>query len=203
MAPRCQTRTEPRGLQWFATGAGALQAPETGAKNPDTHTKQMRYNCCFFVEKWMRLYLFIYSFLDFCLAGVSWGFLYLLAYFGRRDGEKAFRCFHLFTESVAVFGPATRVLQAIALFLERQSDVQYADELLNMLDQHATPIDIYVQAGGGSVVQLKYWSIAYIHYSPQKLLYRPEGIQKWRCMTSSSNQDVNGGSPRCCGSIDG
>ena len=104
------------------------------------------------------------------------------------------------------FGPATRpqpVLQAIALFLERQSDVQYADELLNMLDQHATPIDIYVQAGGGSVVQLKYWSIAYIHYSPQKLLYRPEGIQKWRCMTSSSNQDVNGGSPRCCGSIDG
>ena len=82
---------------------------------------------------------------------------------------------------VAVFGPATRpqpVLQAIALFLERQSDVQYADELLNMLDQHATPIDIYVQAGGGSVIQLKYWSIAYVHYSPQKLLYRPEGIQK-------------------------
>lgn len=44
--------------------------------------------------------------------------------------------------------------QAIALFLERQSDVQYADELLNMLDQHATPIDIYVQAVRDVVGQL-------------------------------------------------
>ena len=46
VAPRCKTRTEPRGLQRFATGAGAFQAPETGAKS---NTKQMRYNCCFFV----------------------------------------------------------------------------------------------------------------------------------------------------------
>ena len=95
MAPRCQTRTEPRGLQRFTTGAGALQAPETGAKNPDTHTPNRWDNCCFFVEKWDIFIIF--SFLDFCLAGVSWGFLYLLAYFGRRDGEKTFRCFRLFT----------------------------------------------------------------------------------------------------------
>eukprot|EP00435_Cladocopium_sp_Y103_P012315 s4478_g3.t1 len=44
--------------------------------------------------------------------------------------------------------------QAIALFLERQSDVQYADELLNMLDQHATPIDTFVQAVRDVVGQL-------------------------------------------------
>ncbi|CAJ1398752.1 unnamed protein product [Effrenium voratum] len=44
--------------------------------------------------------------------------------------------------------------QAIALFLERQSDVQYADELLNMLDQHASPIDAYVKAVRDVVGQL-------------------------------------------------
>ncbi|CAL1174098.1 unnamed protein product [Cladocopium goreaui] len=44
--------------------------------------------------------------------------------------------------------------QAIALFLERQSDVQYADELLNMLDQHATPIETFVQAVRDVVGQL-------------------------------------------------
>lgn len=36
--------------------------------------------------------------------------------------------------------------QAIAMFLERQSDVAYADELLGMLDQGAPAIDAYVAA---------------------------------------------------------
>ena len=88
--------------------------------------------------------------------------------------------FGLFTLYVAVLGPAMRpqpVLQAIALFLERQSDVQYADELLNMLDQHATPIDIYVQAGGDSVIQSKYWSISIYRLFPTKAV-RPQDIQK-------------------------
>ena len=31
--------------------------------------------------------------------------------------------------------------QAIALFLERQSEVQYAEEWLTLLDDRATPID--------------------------------------------------------------
>eukprot|EP00439_Symbiodinium_sp_Y106_P022805 s2521_g2.t2 len=36
--------------------------------------------------------------------------------------------------------------QAIALFLERQSEVQHADELLNLVDQRASPVEAYVQA---------------------------------------------------------
>ena len=58
-----------------------------------------------------------------------------------------------------IFQPA--VTQAIALFLERQSDVQYADELLNMLDQNATPIDIFVQAVRDVVGQLMGWFLSH------------------------------------------
>jgi len=36
--------------------------------------------------------------------------------------------------------------QAIAIFLERQTDVQYVDELLHLLDEKASPIDAYVAA---------------------------------------------------------
>eukprot|EP00931_Biecheleriopsis_adriatica_P084550 TRINITY_DN5843_c0_g1_i1.p1 TRINITY_DN5843_c0_g1~~TRINITY_DN5843_c0_g1_i1.p1 ORF type:complete len:1099 (-),score=230.09 TRINITY_DN5843_c0_g1_i1:243-3326(-) len=44
--------------------------------------------------------------------------------------------------------------QAIALFLERQTDVQYADELLVLLDQQATPIDTYLRAVRDIIGQL-------------------------------------------------
>ncbi|CAE8640948.1 unnamed protein product, partial [Polarella glacialis] len=44
--------------------------------------------------------------------------------------------------------------QAIAMFLERQSDVQYVDELLNLLDQRATPIEVYVKAVRDLIGQL-------------------------------------------------
>ena len=51
------------------------------------------------------------------------------------------------------------MFQAIALFLERQSEVvahwtwrvsevQYADELLNLLDQRATPVEVFAKAKG-------------------------------------------------------
>lgn len=44
--------------------------------------------------------------------------------------------------------------QAIALFLERQSEVQHADELLNLVDQRASPVEAYVQAIRDVVGQL-------------------------------------------------
>eukprot|EP00929_Paragymnodinium_shiwhaense_P029077 TRINITY_DN16753_c0_g1_i1.p1 TRINITY_DN16753_c0_g1~~TRINITY_DN16753_c0_g1_i1.p1 ORF type:complete len:878 (+),score=186.50 TRINITY_DN16753_c0_g1_i1:74-2707(+) len=44
--------------------------------------------------------------------------------------------------------------QAIALFLERQSDVQYAEELLHLLDQNASPVTAYVSAMRDLVGQL-------------------------------------------------
>eukprot|EP00927_Polykrikos_kofoidii_P027016 TRINITY_DN23924_c0_g1_i1.p1 TRINITY_DN23924_c0_g1~~TRINITY_DN23924_c0_g1_i1.p1 ORF type:complete len:1084 (+),score=181.42 TRINITY_DN23924_c0_g1_i1:51-3254(+) len=44
--------------------------------------------------------------------------------------------------------------QGIATFLERQSDVQYVHELLNLLDHSATPVDIYVRAMRSLVGQL-------------------------------------------------
>lgn len=44
--------------------------------------------------------------------------------------------------------------QAIALFLERQSEVQYAEEWLTMLDDRATPIDAYVSGVRDLVNQL-------------------------------------------------
>merc|ERR1711972_114942 len=44
--------------------------------------------------------------------------------------------------------------QAIATFLERQSDLQYVDDLLNLLDQHAVPVDVYVKAMRGIINDL-------------------------------------------------
>jgi len=44
--------------------------------------------------------------------------------------------------------------QAIAMFLERQTEVQYVDDWLNMLDQRATPIDAYVYAVRDLIGQL-------------------------------------------------
>eukprot|EP00928_Gymnodinium_smaydae_P029943 TRINITY_DN22402_c0_g1_i3.p1 TRINITY_DN22402_c0_g1~~TRINITY_DN22402_c0_g1_i3.p1 ORF type:complete len:1147 (+),score=296.47 TRINITY_DN22402_c0_g1_i3:272-3442(+) len=44
--------------------------------------------------------------------------------------------------------------QAIASFLERQSDVQYAEDLLTLLDQRAEPVGAYVEAVRGLVAQL-------------------------------------------------
>jgi len=44
--------------------------------------------------------------------------------------------------------------QAIALYLERQTDVQYVEELLTMLDSGASPIDAYVRGVRDVVAQL-------------------------------------------------
>lgn len=44
--------------------------------------------------------------------------------------------------------------QAIALFLERQTEVQYVEELLNMLDQLASPVEAYVKAVRDLIGQL-------------------------------------------------
>lgn len=44
--------------------------------------------------------------------------------------------------------------QAIAIFLERQTDVQYVDEWLNLLDSDATPVEAYVKAVRDVIKQL-------------------------------------------------
>mmetsp|Transcript_136991 Transcript_136991/g.355848 ORF Transcript_136991/g.355848 Transcript_136991/m.355848 type:complete len:1062 (-) Transcript_136991:29-3214(-) len=44
--------------------------------------------------------------------------------------------------------------QAMAMFLERQTDVQYADEWLRLLDEQASPIDAYVSGVRDLIKQL-------------------------------------------------
>lgn len=44
--------------------------------------------------------------------------------------------------------------QAIALFLERQTDVQYAEEWLRLLDERASPIEVYLKGVRDLIAQL-------------------------------------------------